>query len=134
MTWSTQSTLSGGSSRTQSDRELNHSIEGSGQLVVAKTNVNSVVDSTSFCLTPPSTPVKGANICGQTDCTKRVSLAFQQVLCRCDKIFCDTHRPTDRHDCLTKQQLAALRAELDKKAPTNIRTFSNDHGGGDNVY
>lgn len=37
--------------------------------------------------------------CADSNCNKKLTLAQQALKCRCEKIFCEAHRPIKAHDC-----------------------------------
>ena len=55
--------------------------------------------------------------CSHPECNKKLKLT--DVLCRCEKRFCDRHRYAETHNCTFNYQLSA-KQELARKNPLVI--------------
>ena len=73
----------------------------------------------------------GKTRCNMPDCNTRITPAMQHVSCRCDHIFCGSHRPPGKHFCsfdFKKHDLAQLAAQsVNPKTKHGI--FGNGTGG-----
>jgi len=94
-----------------------------------------VVSSTTAMDTTPDSPVPGERAVQVNKgrcfmCRAKIPLAKQAInKCRCDYVFCDTHKATTKHDCdfdfakMGKEQLTKANPKLNDK-PRGGRSFT----------
>lgn len=71
--------------------------------------------------------------CQLKGCNRRITLAMQDVVCRCEKIFCEKHLPPEKHSC-TFDWKAHEQEQLSKKLmkESTQSKHSSGYGGGSN--
>lgn len=69
--------------------------------------------------------------CSMPDCKTRVPPSMQHIACRCTHVFCNFHRPSEKHFCtfdFKKHDLEHLADQL-KNPKTKHGIFGNGTGG-----